>query len=63
MGAWPGDSSATQEVFPPYLRLASQGHGVEPRTPKKLTLSSGLPRSPRLVSGKITQRDQGLFVV
>src|SRR4051794_28404645 len=43
IGAWPGASSDTHEVLPPYRRLASQEHGVDPRTPKKVTLSSGFP--------------------
>src|SRR5690554_5859660 len=51
MGSWPGDSRTTHEVLPPYRRFASHGHGVEPRTPKKLTLSRTIPRSPGCPAG------------
>ena len=49
MGSSPGASTATQAVFPPYRPFASHGHGVDPRTPKKLTLTEPPDMAPRIV--------------
>ena len=40
IGSMPGASIATHAVLPPYRRLSSHGHGVEPRTPQNVMFSN-----------------------